>query len=234
VNMTMTARARGLRNAALAAGVLGIGSFAAMPASAHGQTSDNGAAAATPAAQTETVSVSVKRHALAGQRVKFGGKVGSGAADRSVLIQQRAGKGWQTVARAKTRGGGGFSAYWRPQGTGRKAIRAFVRGDAGAAPAVRNLKGGVTVYRPRFASWYGPGLYGNKLACGGRLSPGTVGVAHKTLPCGTKITLHNKGRTLQVKVIDRGPYVGGRYYDLTAATKQKLGFGSTGTVWSTK
>ncbi len=87
----------------------------------------------------------------------------------------------------------------------------------------------MTVYVPRIASWYGPGFYGRKMACGGRLQPGTVGVAHKTLPCGTKVTLHNKGRTLNVKVIDRGPYVGGRYYDLTAATKQKLGFGSTGT-----
>jgi rare lipoprotein A len=233
VNMQMTARPRGLRNAALAAGVLGIGSIAALPAPAHGQT-NNGAAAATPAAQTETVSVSVKRHALAGQRVKFGGKVGSGADGRSVLIQQRAGKSWKTVARTKTRSGGRFSAYWRPQGTGRKAVRAFVRGDAGVAPAIRQLKGGLTVYVPRNASWYGPGFYGHKLACGGTLKQGTIGVAHKTLPCGTKITLHNKGRTLNVKVIDRGPYVGGRYYDLTAATKAKLGFGSTGTVWSTK
>ncbi len=231
MNMNMTARRRGLRRVALAAGVLGIGSVAALPASAQGQT-DNGAAAAAP--QTETVSVSVKRHALAGQRTKVGGKVGSGADGRSVLIQQRAGKGWKTVARTRTRGGGRFSAYWRPQTTGRKAVRAFVRGENGAAPAVRQIKGGVTVYRPRFSSWYGPGLYGNKLACGGRLTTKTVGVAHKTLPCGTKITLHNKGRTLNVKVIDRGPYVGGRYYDLTAATKQKLGFGSTGTVWSTK
>src|SRR5215213_3625490 len=229
--MYMTARLRGLRRAALAAGVLGIGSVAAMPASAYGQTNDNGAAAA---AQTETVSVSVKRHALSGQRVKVGGKVGSGAEGRSVLVQQRAGKGWQTVARTQTRAGGRFSAYWRPQGTGRKAVRAFVRGTDGTAAAVRQIKGGVTVYVPRFASYYGPGLYGNKLACGGRLHPGTLGVAHKTLPCGTKITLHNKGRTLTVKVIDRGPYVGGRYFDLTAATKRKLGFGSTGTVWSTR
>src|SRR3954468_731576 len=227
--MTMTARRRGLRNAALAAGVLGIGTVAAVPASAQGQT-NSGGAAATPAAQTDTVSVSVKRHALAGQRVKFGGKVGSGADGRRVLVQQRAGKGWQTVARTSTRAGGRFSAYWRPQATGRKAVRAFVSGDNGAAPAVRELKGGVTVYRPRFASYYGPGLYGNKLACGGRLQPGTLGVAHKTLPCGTKVTLHNKGRTVTVKVIDRGPYVGGRYYDLTAATKQKLGFGTTGQV----
>ena len=230
MSMTMTARRRGLRRAALAAGVLGIGSVAAMPSTAQAQ--DTGAAAAAP--QTETVTVSVKRHALAGQRVKFGGKIGSGADGRSVLIQQRAGKGWKSVARTQTRGGGRFSVYWRPKGTGRKAVRAFVRGDNGAAPAVRQLKGGVTVYVPRMASWYGPGFYGHKLACGGRLQQGTVGVAHKTLPCGTKITLHNKGRTLNVKVIDRGPYVGGRYYDLTAATKQKLGFGSTGQVWSTK
>jgi len=226
----MTARLRGLRRAALAAGVLGIGSVAAMPAPAHGQTNDSAAAAA----QTETVSVSVKRHALSGRRVKVGGKVGSGADGRTVLVQQRAGNGWKTVARTRTRGGGRFSAYWRPQGTGRKAVRAYVTADNGAAPAVRQVKGGVTVYVPRYASYYGPGLYGNKLACGGRLQPGTIGVAHKTLPCGTKITLHNKGRTLTVKVIDRGPYVGGRYFDLTAATKRKLGFGSTGTVWSTK
>ena len=232
MNMTMTARSRGLRRVALAAGVLGIGSIAAMPSVAHGQ-DQNGAAAAAPQ-QAESVSVSIKRHALSGRRVKVGGKVGSGADDRSVLIQQRAGKGWKTVARTQTRSGGRFSAYWRPSGVGRKSVRAFVRGSEGSAPAVRNVKGGVTVYVPRFSSYYGPGLYGNKLACGGRLSPGTVGVAHKTLPCGTKITLHNKGRTLNVKVIDRGPYVGGRYYDLTAATKQKLGFGSTGTVWSTK
>ncbi len=62
--------------------------------------------------------MSVKRHALAGQRVKFGGKVGSGADGRSVLIQQRAGKGWKTVARTQTRGGGRFSAYWRGEGHG--------------------------------------------------------------------------------------------------------------------
>jgi rare lipoprotein A (peptidoglycan hydrolase) len=232
MNMTMTARRRGRRRSALAAGALLIGTAAMTPASAHGQDQAGGAAAAAPA--TETVSVSVKRHALAGQKVKVGGKLSSGAEGRSVLIQQRAGRGWKTVARTSTRSAGRFSAYWTPQATGRRAVRAFVRGQEGTAPAVREIRRGVTVYRARFASWYGPGLYGNRLACGGRLSPGTVGVAHKTLPCGTKITLHNKGRTLAVKVIDRGPYVGGRFYDLTAATKHKLGFGSTGSVWSTK
>jgi rare lipoprotein A len=79
-----------------------------------------------------------------------------------------------------------------------------------------------------------PGLYGGHLACGGTLSAGTLGVAHKSLPCGTKVTLHYHGRTVRVPVVDRGPYVGGREFDLTAATKQKLGFGSTGTVLSTR
>ena len=232
----MTARPRGLRRRALAAAALGIGAVAAMPAAARAQdaNANRGAAAAAPAARTQIVSVSVTRHALAGQRVKVGGRVSPAASGRSVLVQQRASGRWHTVARTRTRSGGRFSAYWRPARTGRKSIRAFVRGGDGAGPAERRLEGGVTVYVPRMSSYYGPGLYGNRLACGGRLSPGTVGVAHKTLPCGTKVTLHNRGRTLNVRVIDRGPYVGGRYYDLTAATKQKLGFGTTGTVWSTR
>jgi len=72
------------------------------------------------------------------------------------------------------------------------------------------------------------------LACGGTLSPGTLGVAHKTLPCGTKVTLRHHGHTVRVPVVDRGPFVAGREFDLTAATKQRLGFGSTGTVQSTR
>ena len=90
------------------------------------------------------------------------------------------------------------------------------------------------VYRTAHASYYGPGLYGNRLACGGTLTPSTIGVAHKSLPCGTKVRFHHRGRELTARVIDRGPYVGGREYDLTEATKRRLGFGSTGTVWSTK
>ncbi|MGI8845412.1 MAG: septal ring lytic transglycosylase RlpA family protein, partial [Thermoleophilaceae bacterium] len=89
-------------------------------------------------------------------------------------------------------------------------------------------------YRSSFASWYGPGLYGNKLGCGGTLSRGTLGVANKSLPCGTKVKFRYRGRSVTVRVVDRGPYVGGRVWDLTAATKAKLGFPSTGSVWSNK
>jgi rare lipoprotein A len=92
----------------------------------------------------------------------------------------------------------------------------------------------VTVYRAASASWYGPGLYGNRMACGGTLTPGTLGVAHKSLPCGTKVHLRHGKRTVTAPVVDRGPYVGDREYDLTARTKEKLGFGSTGTVLASK
>ncbi len=57
-----------------------------------------------------------------------------------------------------------------------------------------------------------------------------MGVAHKTLPCGTKVKLRYHGRSVTVPVIDRGPYVAGRDYDLTEAVKEKLGFPGVGTV----
>ena len=107
------------------------------------------------------------------------------------------------------------------------------RGDRFAAAATGYLRK-VHVYRAGHASWYGPGLYGNGTSCGGALTPGRLGVAHKSLPCGTRVTFRYRGRSATVPVIDRGPYAAGREWDLTAATKRKLGFGSTGTVWSTK
>lgn len=65
-------------------------------------------------------------------------------------------------------------------------------------------------------SWYGPGLYGNRTACGVVvLEKDTIGVAHRTLPCGTKVTFRYNGRTVVTRVIDRGPYVSGRIFDLT-------------------
>jgi rare lipoprotein A len=82
-------------------------------------------------------------------------------------------------------------------------------------------------YQPVKATWYGPGLYGNHLACGGRLAHRTLGVAHKSLPCGTKVALRYHGHTVVVPVIDRGPYVRGVSYDLTEATAKKLGMTQT-------
>lgn len=69
-------------------------------------------------------------------------------------------------------------------------------------------------------SWYGPGFYGNRTACGETLTTTLIGVANRTLPCGTLVELRNprNGETITVPVVDRGPYVSGREWDLTYAT----------------
>lgn len=78
------------------------------------------------------------------------------------------------------------------------------------------------------ASWYGPGLWGRSTACGAILRPATIGVAHKTLPCGTMVRFTYEGRTVTAPVIDRGPYIRGRAWDLTAAASEAIGFESAG------
>ena len=75
---------------------------------------------------------------------------------------------------------------------------------------------------PVTASWYGPGFYGNTTACGQTFTTRTKGVAHKSLPCGTKLHLRHRGRVAEVRVVDRGPYVAGRTFDLTSRTRGRL------------
>jgi Lytic transglycolase len=75
--------------------------------------------------------------------------------------------------------------------------------------------------------------YGLGLACGGVLGRNQLGVAHKTAPCGTPVTFTYAGRSLTVPVIDRGPYIVGREWDLTGATAAALAFPGLGPIrWS--
>lgn len=78
------------------------------------------------------------------------------------------------------------------------------------------------------ATWYGPGLYGNNTACGQVLRPSTVGVAHRSLPCGTAVKFVYRGRQVITRVIDRGPYSYGNDWDLTLAAAEALGFDQVG------
>jgi hypothetical protein len=174
------------------------------------------------------------RHLLRGARVRVGGTLGPGLAGRTVRFEVRRARHWAPVHRARTGDGGRFRASWRPRLTGRFRLRLRFAGDGLNAAAERRIPGRIYVYRASQASWYGPGLYGGGLACGGRLHPGTLGVAHKTLRCGTRVTFRYRGRSVTVPVVDRGPYVAGREWDLTGATKARLRFPSTGTVWSTR
>lgn len=74
------------------------------------------------------------------------------------------------------------------------------------------------------ATWYGPGLYGNRTACGQVLRPETVGVAHRSLPCGTPVKFSYRGRQVVTRVIDRGPFSDGYAWDLTNGARKALGF----------
>ena len=90
----------------------------------------------------------------------------------------------------------------------------------------------VRTMRKDGATWYGPGFWGNETACGVVLKRKTVGVAHKSLPCGTRVTIKYGGRFLNARVIDRGPYVKGYKWDLTQAAARSLRFESSDDVRS--
>jgi len=79
-------------------------------------------------------------------------------------------------------------------------------------------------------SWYGPEFYGHRTACGYAMTRELLGVAHRSLPCGTLITFRNpaNGRTLTLPVVDRGPYVHARQWDLTGGACLALGHCYTG------
>jgi len=82
-------------------------------------------------------------------------------------------------------------------------------------------------------SFYGPGFYGKRTACGLAYTREILGVAHRSLPCGTKVTFRNpsNGRTITVPVIDRGPYVSGRIWDLSGAACMALDHCYTGPIY---
>jgi rare lipoprotein A (peptidoglycan hydrolase) len=78
------------------------------------------------------------------------------------------------------------------------------------------------------ATWFGPGFYGSTTACGQTLTPSVVGVANRTLPCGTLVQVSYGGRALTLPVLDRGPYSHiGADWDLTAGAAQSLGISET-------
>ena len=75
------------------------------------------------------------------------------------------------------------------------------------------------------ASWYGPGFHGNLTANGEVYDMYRISAAHKTLPFGTivKVVEIETGRSVVVRINDRGPFVEGRIIDLSKGAAQKLG-----------
>jgi hypothetical protein len=186
----------------------------------------------TPAATIASVGVDKKRiDVRAGRRAVVTGGVRPARAGLIASLQVRKGKRWITLDRDRT----GTSGRYRLRDRRRVPMSALVRVHIrGGGDTAKRRVGRMNVYRTALASWYGPGFYGRRTGCGGTLRYGQIGVAHKTLPCGSKVTLRHDGRRVRVPVIDRGPYVGAREYDLTAATARKLRFRGHGGILTTK
>ena len=144
-----------------------------------------------------------------------------------VEIQLRArGGAWHRAATVRSDAAGTFTASWPAAQAGAFLARAVPASAALAAGSGSIPTAHATVFRRAVATWYD--LSGRTGACGVRLRRGTIGVAHRTLPCGSRVSVTYGGRTLSVPVVDRGPFVRGVSYDLTLAAAEQLGFAGTG------
>jgi rare lipoprotein A len=162
---------------------------------------------------------------LGGSPVAISGKLLPARDGRMVRLQGRTSSGWQTLAQSRTGGRGGFRFRIAPDSGLNRHLRVKFAGDRVNSRALDSA-GTVTVYQPAGASWYQDG---GSTACGFHAG---LGVANRSLPCGTKVKFRYGGRTATAVVDDRGPYVGGRDWDLNQNTAAALGFSGVGTVWT--
>jgi rare lipoprotein A len=215
-----------VRSSGLVRVVAAIGSTAARTA----------ADGASPIAPSAAAPVSVRARfvvrrrsidVLAGRSAHVRGKLLPALAGRRVRLLGRSGRSWRTLATARTGGRGGFDVRYRAGEMGQRWLRVRFQGDRLNSGSWAHA-GRVTVFRESVASRY---TDGGGTACGFHAY---YGVANRTLPCGTKVTFRSGsgGRTVTAVVDDRGPFVGGREWDLNQNTAGALGFGGVGTVWS--
>jgi rare lipoprotein A len=181
-----------------------------------------------PIAVTASVRLRARSlNALAGRPVHIRGKLLPGVDGRQVRLQAHTGHGWRTVSTARTGAQGGFDLRYAAPRLGQQQLRVRFAGDRlnryTGAPAGR-----MTVYREALVSWYNDG---GSTGCGFHAG---YGVASRTLPCGSKVSFMYGGRSVTATVDDRGPYVGGREYDLNQNTAAAIGFGGVGTVWASQ
>jgi rare lipoprotein A len=100
-------------------------------------------------------------------------------------------------------------------------VQALPEAQAEAEASSHALSGGV-------ASWYGPGFAGHRTASGERFNPAEYTAAHRTLPFGSKVRVSYGGRSVVVRINDRGPFSGHRVIDLSQAAAEDLGLRRAG------
>jgi hypothetical protein len=208
------------------------GSAASARAAAAQDGGTGGAGIASSAPQSVAVSARIlpphtKIDAPSGQSAKVAGTLLPGQAGRVVILEGRRHGRWSKLATGRTLANGHFTVRYPAAATGQQPVRVRFAGDRLNGPTA-SAPGKLTVYRQSLASWYSDG---GSTACGFHAK---YGVANTSLPCGTKVTFRYGGRTVTATVDDRGPYVGGREWDLNQNTAGALKFDGVGTVWSSK
>ena len=158
---------------------------------------------------------------------------------------------WVTAAHARIAAGGSFRIGWTSRQSGHFQVRAVLAGAASATtpePATTTASSSgpstasssttgttasatasnspavdITIFKAADATFYGPGMWGRHTACGEVLHKTTMGVANRTIKCGTEINVYFNGNEITVPVIDRGPYAKGVDWDLTKAAANAVG-----------
>lgn len=186
----------------------------------------------TVSATSDGMMISTRQSAMLRNTLLVNGSLPAADAGQTVEIQTlgaRTDWTWQTATQTEVRGNGSYAASWTPRRAGQFTVRALIE-QSGATAATNVPTVTVIVYRQAVATLYGPGLYGHRTACGKILRRRTIGVANRTLRCGTSVAVYYEGRMMVVPVIDRGPYANGASWDLTMATGKVLGVDTTATI----
>ena len=185
-----------------------------------------------PAPAATRLTTALRRlHVLVGSTVAVNGYLRPRGAGRLVRLERRIGRRWRTIDTDRTAASGRYTLRYRTRATDSVVVRVSFAGDARHTATSKGV-GRITAYRPALASWYA--LYGGRLACGGRLGYSSLVVAHRSLPCGTRVTVRYRGRVVHARVMDRGPFSGHREFDLAGGVARRLGFRGVGTVWVTR
>jgi peptidoglycan lytic transglycosylase len=204
--------------------------------------SSGAGATGSPSIQSGNVPVSVTGNGITLQTnasailrrgLAFSGSAPSRLAGDTIEIERSGNQThwlWASTVTSTVQSDGSFAAVWQTNHIGRFAIRAVITSPAVAQSATTTPALMITVYRPSTATQYGPGFYGHRTACGERLTKTTIGLANRTLKCGTQVAVYYQGRTMIVPVIDRGPYAKGVDWDLTEATGRALGIAGTAKI----
>jgi rare lipoprotein A len=209
-------------------------------------------------ASGDGITLTVAASGVQGQPLTITGKAPTN--DAGALIDIESTKAsqatWVQVATATIGSSGSFSAQWTPATSAQVALRAVLAtaaattgvGSSGGTNGGTGLSGSSTgsasaasgelttsaltipIFRDALATLYGPGFWGHRTACGQRLTHAMLGVASRTLKCGTQVAVFYRGREITVPVIDRGPFANGARWDLTMATAKALGIKETATI----